>query len=487
MIANAGLINFRGFILALAGALVLCWPIYVTQSVFYFSDTSSYIRGGEIIWNLVLGMFSAPETAVHGAGAGGAAGEAAGMADSSGSPFFVRSFVYSLATFIIVSIVGTLAVPVFQGVVVLFTLFALYSPDQLLSRPIMIAGAVYLAVLTTLPWFTVYLMPDIFAAVVVIYGAILMRRYDEMSWPQRVVLTVIAALAIATHYGYPPVAAGLFVLVLIYRALRRRITAAVLFGALFPLLFSPVANLTASSVALDTTSPAPLRLPILLARSLQDGPARWYLSEECPEADLAFCEAFGDTEFLMLEDFLWSDEGINSLTPELMARIRDEEIKVLYLSFRAYPVEQTISFFGNVGETLILAGTGAIFPAQTLDENFDPVDQDTQVTAAKLLEVFDTIIPLATWTGVLPLFWLMVTGRLSRRQYEIAFAVLAGLLLNALVFGGLSAPAERYQSRVIWLLPALSVWFMAEYVSIRKTAGIGKGAAGQSSPRRGNS
>ena len=67
----------------------------------------------------------------------------------------------------------------------------------------------------------------------------------------------------------------------------------------------------------------PLRLPILPARSIQDGPARWYLKEASPQAPLPFCEAFGDVPN-NISDILWKKEGIRSLAPEQMARIRKE-------------------------------------------------------------------------------------------------------------------------------------------------------------------
>src|SRR5699024_7176596 len=134
---------------------------------------------------------------------------------------------------------------------------------------------------------------------------------------------------------------GIIGIALLWRLIARRLTLAVVVAGVLPVLFSPLANLSASSVALDTPSVAPLRLPILLARSIQDGPARWYLQEACPEAPLAFCEAFGDNVPTNIPQFLWDENGIDSLSPELMNRIRAEEFHILALAFRAYPVEQT--------------------------------------------------------------------------------------------------------------------------------------------------
>jgi hypothetical protein len=49
-------------------------------------------------------------------------------------------------------------------------------------------------------------------------------------------------------------------------------------------------------------------------------------------------------------------------------------------------------------------------------------------------------------------------GYLSAPERDLALLVLVGLIVNALIFGGLSAPVDRYQSRIVWLIPAL--WFI---------------------------
>ena len=204
-------------------------------------------------------------------------------------------------------------------------------------------------------------MPDLLAATVILWGAVLVSRFDDLGPWQRVALTLVAAFAVAAHYGHGPVAAALYGAVLLWRAVGRRLSWAVVAAAALPVLFAPLANLGASTMVLDRPSATPLRLPVLLARSIQDGPARWYLEEACPEAPLAFCEAFGDAVPGNIAAFLWDEDGIESLDREQMARIREEEFLILARAFRAYPVEQTVSLFGNAARQVVAVGTGGIF------------------------------------------------------------------------------------------------------------------------------
>ncbi|MBC7138852.1 MAG: hypothetical protein H5U17_08885 [Defluviimonas sp.] len=139
------------------------------------------------------------------------------------------------------------------------------------------------------------------------------------------------------------------------------------------MLFSPVANLTASSVALEQASAAPLRLPILLGRSIDDGPALWYLREACPTEPLAFCKAFGGRIPDNLHDLLFAPEGIGSLTEAQMAEIRAEEPLILWRAFKAYPRQQLASFLGNAGYQLVRIGVGDMHPSAGLDARMEPL------------------------------------------------------------------------------------------------------------------
>jgi len=459
MTGRGVLISFRGLLLALAGTLLLSWPLLVTNSIFVFSDTASYIRGGEVALASVERLFAAPPPMVSDSGA-----EAQTTPlDTSNGPKFIRSLIYSAMSYLAVVLAGPLLLVLAQGSIVVFMFLALVRTVPALSYTIVGLGSAWMLAASQLPWFTVYMMPDIFGAALLIYGAILMRLFDELSFWKCVVLGLGAAIAISAHYGNPPVALALFAAVLLWRAIRRRLTRKVVLGALLPLLFTPLTNISVSSVALEETSVSPLRLPVLLARVMDDGPGRWYLEEACPEADLAFCRAFGDRKFEGMDAFLWEADGIRSLTQEQMREIRQEELLVVWLSVRAYPLHQIGALLRNIGLTLTLTKNIGLYPVQGFDDNFNPVGQGEDRVAVALLRAYNQAFPWLTVIGALPLIWLMATRRLAYDQTEIAFAILLGILVNAMVFGGLSAAADRYNSRLIWLLPALSALFLAEH------------------------
>ncbi len=50
----------------------------------------------------------------------------------------------------------------------------------------------------------------------------------------------------------------------------------------------------------------------------------------------------------------------------------------------------------------------------------------------------------------------------------------AGLAINAAIFGGLSVPVDRYQGRVVWIVPVLAALFWLTRRNARYTR-VGNG------------
>ena len=75
--------------------------------------------------------------------------------------------------------------------------------------------------------------------------------------------------------------------------------------------------------------------------------------------------------------------------------------------------------------------------------------------AAKYLRLFDRITPYTALFSAIALLALLFTGRVPREYVPGLLVLAAGLLGNAMIFGGLSSPADRYQARLIWLVPAM--------------------------------
>ena len=166
----------------------------------------------------------------------------------------------------------------------------------------------------------------------------------------------------------------------------------------------------------------------------------------------ALANAFNQTS-------LWSEGGINSLTEDEMSAIRAEEAELLWAAFQAYPLTQAHSLSRNALRQTWSVGLAKFRPTPELGA--EP-REDASALSLRLLDIFDHVVDWSTLIGALALVPLALR---HPARWPVVVIVGAGLLLNALIFGGLSAPDDRYQARMAWLLPLLALGYAASDAS----------------------
>jgi hypothetical protein len=77
------------------------------------------------------------------------------------------------------------------------------------------------------------------------------------------------------------------------------------------------------------------------------------------------------------------------------------------------------------------------------------------------------------WVAVLaallaPLILIFAYRQRDRSLFGLSCIVLATILGNAAICGALSGPADRYQSRVLWLLPLIGMLALAQWLGKQK-------------------
>jgi hypothetical protein len=463
---NRGLVSVRGGWLALASAIVLCWPMLFVSAPLMFNDSEGYINHGRGIYEIAVRIVES----YFQSDASTSSEEIVKEAIQSDRGSVVRSVPYSFFTYITsVTPIGMVLPVVIQTALVMFMLLGfLRYPPAPPSIPAVALGLA-VAVLTPLPWFASYLMPDLLAATALLYAVYLVSYFDQTNFLQRLILAGIAGFAVMSHYGNIPLAAACVAVALLIRLLERRLSFwAIAFG-LAPVLLAMMVNALVSGIAFDSASVTPKRLPILLARSIEDGPARWYLMEHCKDEHYATCDALGSIP-KYANDVLFKEGGLARASNETLEKVRDEEMLILWRAFQEYPLEQTWSFAGNAVKQLWYFGPSnfawtdiRVFPDGRIKLTFDRYNDREIFKAFRMINNFSIIASLAV------LAWLLLFGGLRRNREvrDILIVLCLGLLVNAAIFGGLSAPSERYQGRVIWLLPAFAAIFWLQRHALR--------------------
>ncbi|MFK7751112.1 MAG: hypothetical protein AB8B51_01050 [Sedimentitalea sp.] len=423
-----------------AVSVVLAWPMLLVSAPLIYFDTLSYLGMGEQTLALAKSMmFPTAES-----GGGGAAETVA-----SGVRL-VRAVSYSVFVYVTSQTPLGLILPVLGQTALTLGMLLPFVRDWTWNTA-SLAALGLLVGFSTLPWIASYAMPDILAAGVIIWAGFLMRGVDAFGWRTIAAMTLIATFAVSAHYGHIPLAFALTAFVLLVRAVQRRVSLRLVMLGPIPIVASLIVNLSASAIALDQPSFAPKRLPILLARSLEDGPAAWFLHDHCDSTDFAMCDLFADNVPENITEFLWAPDGIRSLSAADLDAIRSEEKAFLIATFKAYPIAQTWSLVGNGLRQIITVGTGELRPIDPNDGSVGDITPDQSV----VLNNFDWITKVGTLLACVAVLMLWARGQLNRAERDLALVIVVGLLVNAVIFGGLSAPVDRYQSRVVWLIPAL--------------------------------
>ncbi len=326
--------------------------------------------------------------------------------------------------------------------------------------------------LTTAPFSVALLMPDVLAPVVVLALGLLGFAEERLSRGERLWLSLLAMLAIASHLSHLPVA-GLLVwlVVLLRRALAPTLRVAVpLLGAVLLLLATNLAG--HGRLALS-----PHGATFLLARLVADGPGARTIAAECPGAGWYLCAWAGRLP-AHSDDFLWApDSPVNrdaSGAPRFLggALLAPEAGTIVWRTLQREPLAVLGQGFANGVRQFVTAGAGDTLGNQHLDVTvarmlalgFGSTEQRRFAASRQARsELAELAVPLA-WlhtagllVGGVVLLWSLARPGLDPATRGLVLAVLVGVAANALATGALSGVNPRYQARIAWLLPMMAL------------------------------
>ncbi len=326
-----------------------------------------------------------------------------------------------------------------------------------------------LCVATPLPWFASQLMPDVFTGLLVIALALLIAVPARLGRRERFLLTGFGAFAVAIHASHLPLALGLIAVLV---PLRRWLGAdgplgrAGLARVLAVPALATCALIGVNLIGHGRAAIAPFGNVFLLARVLYDGPGLDALDKYCPAAGWRLCAYVG--QFPGDSDrFLWSASsplqragGARLVSAEadaiVAAALRDEPGREVR-AFAANVLSQVTRFATGDGLDPWLATVRPViaraFPAGELAA-YDAARQSRGVLA--IPAGLRAVHRIAAVAGLAALGALLLVRRRDPVAL-VAVAILLALLGNAVITGGLSAPHDRYQARLIWLAVCLPV------------------------------
>jgi hypothetical protein len=210
----------------------------------------------------------------------------------------------------------------------------------------------------------------------------------------------------------------------------------------------------------------------LLARIIYDGPGMDALRRDCPAANWRLCP-FLDSFPPTSDDFLWTqDSPLNRAGgPKIVSRDADAIIRAALIDS---PLGEMRAVLANTLDQLgrFDSGDGLTpWPAQVspwIAQDFPAREAAAYGAARQQAGTLSVPSPLAelhaiaALAGVVACLLLLPIAFIRRAPCAgFLLGVLVALPLSAAITGGLSAPHERYQSRIMWLPPFIAAVSLA--------------------------
>jgi hypothetical protein len=444
------------------------WPAIYNGQPLFSPDTGAYIRGfdGGVVWltGRTTGWTTWASELRNSREAGHPTIEERA---SLQSPTFIiagRSVSYGGLLYLGELLGGLWASIAVQAAAALAAIGFTLRHLKLFSWPKFVFTAAALGFASSLPFFTSFLLPDIFAGLALLAAANLLALGRRLTWWEQLFWISILSAAVVFHPSHLAIvlmllAAAILAMLLSTRISRMGIVALAVAAGVgvgseigFGLV---VQNLLGVPVA---------RPPVVMARIVADGPGASYLHEKCPEAGLIACQ-FVDRLLLNSDAFLWDTSPATGIyapaSIEKRRALGNEQLRFLAAVLAFDPVGQVTAWLKDGFQQLTMAGISEFaLAAKQAFPSLPPAHAERMKASSLWREDFPIgfFSAMTIFAAVLSFVfvWVTLIGRwkvVSVEQKIFCFVILLGELSNALVCGALSGPHERYQGRLTWLIP----------------------------------
>ena len=498
------------------GTILLLVPLLVNGEVFLYFDTASYLSRPAKVVRLI-------EAALGGANPGAADAiwsEAAGGGTPGTAADFVvggRSVFYGAAAWLAAASGHVASLAVLQAAATAAVLSLLWS---LLPRPAtawFLLTVAALAVLTPAGFFAALITPDAFAPLVILAAALLACAWPAYGAGARAFLVAVLAFGLLSHTSHLLIASCMVaagaVLARISSAAGAAIAGRGLACCAGAILFAGAASVAVDTAAKRLTGFDVISRPHLTAHLVDDGPGAAWAARHCeaggattgaaPGGPFAVC-AFADRLPADWIAFLFSRSPANGAfaaedaAPTLRRALSEEDLSFALTVLRDAPLATAGFLASDAAEQLFavryddvpLAGgplreRAGQFPFGIADGTGGRL----AAAPGELAALSEVVEFMAAAGGAELVGGLILLGRAPRSDMRrrtllwVAGSVLLGVVLNAAVCGALASPYDRFQSRVIFLIPALAavVWAYSALIPVRGWALTPPGRQGISS------
>jgi hypothetical protein len=520
------MMSVKSIITVVIGAIALLWIALVNGQPFFYPDTANYVREPDAAVVIAFGpQFATPWTtaqvieasrghlrisstptesqpnqvvppdskvmAQHGPYHNNSLRDGLVMAG--------RSAYYGTLLYI-GELAGGFWLSVFvQALVIAYLVFMLVVRCYGLSLGVYLLSTGTLATISTAPFFVGFLMPDIFAGVTILVTAILMAFWNRLKGLERVILALILVFSTIVHLTHLMVCIAMLGIYIIVNLLRRvsyqqfRVAAVVTIAACAATAI--LADLCFSVVVSNIIGFPPVRPPFVMAKLIEIGPGYEYLKANCSSTDLTVCRFLKQLP-VPADTFLWSEDpsvGVfTPASPQTKRGLSEEQYAFAIRVLMYDPIGVSLDLLRNALDQLVTFGLTEFhycikcavgFHDQLPAEYWRKMQHtiafryNWPARVSTIVDYIFVMLSVVVIAAIALIHFNRSLGRYFAHQLDACqflpiwffAAVVVGIGANALICGAFSAVQDRYQARVIWLVPLAAVLAVARCVQFGST------------------
>ncbi len=431
--------------------------IYNGYPLFY-SDSAVYIKFAMLIGNINNGSLP--------------------YLSGIGYAFFLRLVSFKATLWLVILVQGLIL-----NFLIYRVLFEFFPRNKLVYSHFFII--LVLVLFSSCGWTASQLMPDIFTSFLIL-ATFLIYSDNRKSIAEYILLSVLIEISILSHLSNLTIAILNIPALIIFFAFRKEfrtnrkilLSKTILMIALIAVSVFTIVVMNKRYYNQYTLSPT--GHIFMMARLADAGFMNEFLNEHCKEKSYKLCE-YKDSFPESYEKFLWDTKGAFYQTggwditqnQEYKQVIRDVLTTPKYfylftLNCSDHFLKQTISF--KTGDGLYSWFNKESSQYLTVLENFNKPEirnsfQSSKQISGKLNFKYVNILnDILLVISLLIIIWCIIRKSTNRKTVQFTYVIISGVLINAVSTSAMSSVFDRFQSRVIWLLPFLACIYFATYI-----------------------
>lgn len=340
-----------------------------------------------------------------------------------------------------------------------------------------------LSAFSSMGWTASQLMPDIFTSYLIL-AIFLFYSWEKKSSGEYIFLSIIIILSILCHLSNITVAiliiGFLCILFLLKRSFRKNLLLFVKRSLLVVviILTSLLILIGLNNKYYNFNGMSPTSQIFFIARLMDTGFMPEFLNEKCAEKSYEMCR-YKDRLPNSYEGFLWDTKGVFYLTGGWDVKAHTEYGQIIFdvlttpkylgkflFNCGVHSIKQIKTFEIGDGMTTVFNKESPQY--QAVMRHFDKKEfredfQNSRQNQGKLkFEKINKINYILLSISLLIILWTFVKNKFDRNMFLFSFIIISGVIINATATSSLSSVFNRFQSRVIWLIPLLAgIYFLA--------------------------